>query len=598
MSSAIATLGPAVARGPYPERGDPSLSWLDEQGARTAGAVLRRARARRGRGFGVVKRAARLEARFQDLADAEIRTTADELRAALRTKGFTDATVARSFALTREVARRCLGQRHHDVQLLGGRVMLEGMVAEMDTGEGKTLTATLPAVTMALAGIPVHVISVNDYLVGRDAETMTPVFGAMGIRVGTIRQGMSPDDRREAYGCDVTYCNNKEIAFDYLKDRIALGRVRSHARLGLERLARGESRADRLVLRGLWFGIVDEADSVLVDEARTPLIISSGGEIDDLEEEVYETAVGLARELEPQRHFSINARERGILLTPEGERRLRELSERMTGVFAGRHRREDFVSQALSAIHLFERDKQYLVTEGKVQIIDEYTGRVMPDRTWQRGLHQMIEAKESCEISGHTETLARISYQRFFRRYLRLAGMTGTAREVAAEMWSVYRLPVVRIPTNRPPKRKDLGTRVYPTLDAKWRAVIARIEAEHERGGATLVGTRSVEASEYLSGLLDEKGLAHRVLNARQDREEADIVADAGQPGRITVATNMTVSMMGQSQSITISDVTFDPIESSVFDLPPQIATMVKARDAAKKKADAEKPAVPTVTAE
>jgi preprotein translocase subunit SecA len=409
----------------------------------------------------------------------------------------------------------------------------------METGEGKTLTATLAASTAALAGFPVHVITVNDYLVARDAEEMGPVYEALGLSVGVIVHGLRPEQRRPQYECDVTYCSNKELAFDYLRDRIAMGRVRTRVRLDLERLAHGASRADRMVLRGLCFGIVDEADSVLVDEARTPLIISAGSDADHLEEEVYQTAVDLARELEPERDFVVDERERHAVLTERGEERLEGLAKPVGGIFKGPHRRGEFVGRALAALHVFERDKHYLVADGKVQIIDEYTGRVMPDRTWQHGLHQMIEAKEGLEISGHSEPLAQISYQRLFRRYLRLAGMTGTAREVAAELWSVYRLPVLRMPTHRPLRRRNLGHRVYVDADAKWAAVRERIQEMNRLGRPVLVGTRSVAASEHLSALLDEVGLPHRVLNARQDKEEAQVVAEAGQVGRITVATNM-----------------------------------------------------------
>jgi preprotein translocase subunit SecA len=287
------------------------------------------------------------------------------------------------------------------------------------------------------------------------------------------------------------------------------------------------------------FGIVDEADSVLVDEARTPLIISAGGELEELEEQLYETAVALGRRLQPEVHFSLEARQRQARLTEAGALHLEKLSADLGGVWRGPRRRADFVTQALVALHAFVKDVDYLVVDGKVRIVDEFTGRVMPDRTWQRGLHQMIEAKEGCEVTAHTEPLARISYQRFFRRYLRLAGMTGTAAEVGGELWSVYRLPVARIPTNRPVARKNWGARVYGTQAEKWSAVVERIRSVHESGRPVLVGTRSVAASEHLSSLLTAEGLEHRVLNARQDEEEAEVVAAAGGRARITVATNM-----------------------------------------------------------
>jgi preprotein translocase subunit SecA len=537
MSSDVFRVG--IPRSAYSQREDPHLSWLDDAGERVAGIVRRRLRRGRRRGERIVVRAGELERAMEGLKNEQLRQTATDLRVALKRDGFRDDHVARSFALVREVARRTIGQRHYDVQILGGWVLLRGMVAEMETGEGKTITATLPASTVALAGIPVHIITVNDYLVGRDAENMGEIFRFLGLSVGAIQHGMALKERRAMYGCDVTYCSNKELAFDYLKDRLTLGRTRGRVRLQLERLRDGGLRADRLLLRGLCFGIVDEADSVLIDEARTPLIISGRGEQDGLEHEFYRTAVSLAEKLSEGPDFRIDRRERRVRLTPRGEARLREFARPLGGIWSGRQRAEEFTTQALTALHLFARDQHYLVRGDKVQIVDEYTGRVMEDRSWERGLHQMIEVKEGCDTTEQVEPLARISYQRFFRRYLRLAGMTGTAREVTGELWSVYRLAVVRIPTNRPLKRWNQGERVYATADDKWRAIVSRIDAEHAKGRPVLIGTRSVAASEHLSQLLRARELEHQVLNARQDRDEAEIIARAGEARRITVATNM-----------------------------------------------------------
>jgi preprotein translocase subunit SecA len=440
--------------------------------------------------------------------------------------------------LVREVAGRTLGERHFDVQLVGGRILLEGMVAEMQTGEGKTLTATLAACTAALAGVPVHVITVNDYLARRDAEWMSPVYSALGVTVGVVVHGMDHAARRAAYESDVTYVTNKEVAFDYLRDRLAIGPRTSRTLLQLERLAGDETRAGKLVLRGLCYAIVDEADSVLIDEARTPLIISRGGDAGD-ERRVYTTALALADRLAAGRDYVIDERDRAVRLTEPGIVRLVEMTEPLTGVWAGRRRREELVRQALTARHLFQCDRHYLVRDEKVHIIDEFTGRLMSDRSWEHGLHQLIEVKEGCPVTAPHDALARISYQRFFRRYLRLAGMTGTAREMAAELWSVYRLPVVSIPPNRPLDRRRDRDRVYATADVKWRAVVRRIAGLHRKGRPILIGTRSVVASEQLSELLGAAELPHRVLNARQDKEEAEIIARAGEPGQITVATNM-----------------------------------------------------------
>jgi preprotein translocase subunit SecA len=527
-----------VVRGAYPEREDTQLSTLDELGETLVAPVLRRRRGRKSRWQRVPERVAAHAAGLAEADDESLRARAAQLGLELREWGYQDERVAQMFALVRELASRTLGKRHYDVQLIGGWVLLHGMVTEMETGEGKTLTATLAVCTAALAGVPVHVITVNDYLARRDAEMLTPLYAALGLSVGVVVSGMDPAARRAAYACDVTYCTNKEVAFDYLKDRIALRGHPSRLRLQLERLSGGGGRAERVIHRGLHFAIVDEADSILVDEARTPLIISSR-KGDAAEEEIYRTALAVARELEVDVDFAIEGPEREIALTADGRERVRELGEPRGGVFRGRRRREEFVRQALVALHLFHRDQHYLVQDDQVQIVDEYTGRLMPDRSWEHGLHQLIEVKEDVSVTGRQDTLARISYQRFFRRYHRLAGMTGTAREVSAELWSVYGLAVATVPTNRPCGRELLGERVLATADEKWERVVTRIGELHGDGRPVLVGTRSVAASEHLSALLDAAGLSHVILNARQDREEAEIVARAGAPGRITVATNM-----------------------------------------------------------
>ena len=526
-----------TTRGAYPERDVPRPGWFDRVGATTAGVVIR-AHARWRRWDRLLQLVAAHGRALEGLGDRELRTAADALRLELRRAGFRAEPVARAFALGREAAARTLGQRHFDVPLMGGWVLLSGMAAEMETGEGKTLTATLPACTAALAGLPVHIVTVNDYLATRDAAWMRPIYELLGLTVGVISHGMDPAARRAAYACDVTYCTNKEVVFDYLRDRIVLGDQPGLAQLRLERLYGGQARVRQLLHRGLHYAIVDEADSVLVDEARTPLIIS-GGAGDTLERRVYEEALAVAARLERGRDFELDETDRTVRITPAGEARLDELCRPLGGVWHGRQRRQDLARHALTALHLILKDKHYLVKDDKVQIIDEYTGRVMADRSWEHGLHQMLEAKEGCALTSRNDPLARISYQRFFRRYLRLAGMTGTAREIAGELWSVYRLAVVRVPTNRPVIRRPVGDRVYPTAEAKWEAVVDRIRTVHREGRPILVGTRSVAASEHLSALLTGAGLPHQVLNARQDAEEAEIVARAGEKGRITVATNM-----------------------------------------------------------
>jgi len=458
----------------------------------------------------------------------------EELRARLRRDGLTEQLAGAAFGLVRAAAERTIGMRHFDVQLVGGWALLQGMVAEMETGEGKTLTATLAAATAALAGRAVHVITVNDYLASRDAEQMRPVYEALGLTVGCVVHGMDPGARRAAYRCGVVYCSNKEITFDYLRDRLALGGRPRPIAQHIGALA-GDDGAGRLLLRGLEFAIVDEADSVLIDEARTPLILSSPVDASK-EEQVYRQALQLATALQPKDYI---IEDRQVELTSAGAERLREMAQPLGGVWSGPRRSERFVCQALTALELFERDKHYLVRDGKVQIIDENTGRLMPDRSWEQGLHQLIELKEGVEVTGRRETLARISYQRFFRRYLHLCGMTGTASEVAGELWAVYRLRVAAIPTNRPVQRVRLPDRVYGRTEDKWAAVVRAIRQRHASGQPVLVGTRSVAASEHLAALLDKTGLPFRLLNARQDADEAQIVAQAGEPGCITVATNM-----------------------------------------------------------
>jgi preprotein translocase subunit SecA len=489
----------------------------------------------------LVQRAEDQEKRVTVQPDEGLRQTADALRGRLSSANCTLDDIGSAFALAREAARRHTGMRHFHVQLLGGAAMMAGALAEMQTGEGKSLTALLPAVAAALSGRPVHIVTVNDYLARRDAELFRPVCNALGLTVGLIEHGQPPQDRQRAYACDVTYCTNKELVFDYLRDRLALGARRGRARLLVDELfkTRLALHSQRLLLRGLHFAIVDEADSVLIDEARTPLILSGmPGEAEN-DAGLYETALDFARRLVPGEDFRVLANRKAIRLTAHGERRMAELTVGLQGLWAIRRAREELVQQALSALHFFRRDVQYIIADGKVQIVDEYTGRVMPDRSWERGLHQLIEAKENCAITERRHTLARITYQRFFRRYLHLCGMTGTAVETAGELRAVYGLRVVRIPTNRPLRRTNLGTQIFRTAPLKWNAVVDSVNAATRQGRPVLIGTRSVDASEHVGELLFKAGLQPVILNARQDRQEAEIVASAGQPARVTVATNM-----------------------------------------------------------
>ena len=523
----------------YPERVD-SLpqGWLEEICERITGSTSRQLRALAALRSGIVGRTRAHETALNATSLAELRERARDLGQILRRDGYEIDAVAQAFALVCRAAELTVGMRHFDVQLQGGWVLLQGMVAEMETGEGKTLTATLPACTAALAGVPVHVITVNDYLVSRDAEQMRPLYEALGLSVGVVTEDQQPHERQAAYACHVVYATNKTIVFDYLRDRLVLGSHASGLRLRLEKLGGSQSRVSRLLMRGLSFAIVDEADSVLVDEARTPLIISAPADTGD-EETVALQGIALGRQLVRDVDFTEDLAQRKASLTERGRARLELLCAELGGVWAGFMRREELATQALAALHLFKLDEHYLVREDKIQIVDEYTGRVMADRTWERGLHQLIEAKEGCTISAQKEPLARISYQRFFRRYLHLAGMTGTAKEVAGELGLVYGLPVVKLPTNRASRRVQLREQVLATMAQKWQSIAARVAEVHASGRPVLLGTHSVAASERASQMLLELGLPHRVLNAKQDSEEAAIVAVAGEPGCITIATNM-----------------------------------------------------------
>ncbi len=478
---------------------------------------------------------------FERVPDAILAARAASLRPRLLRDGFQPQHLCEAFALLRESTRRSLGLAQRPVQIYGAAVLLRGSLLEMATGEGKTITAALAAGTAALAGLHVHVVTVNDYLAERDCTELEPIFARLGLTVGLIVNGMPPRDRRAAYAADIVYVNNKEVTFDYLRDRLTLGERRSRPRA---KLLAAVGRADRmaaaaeLIQRGLDFAIIDEADSVLIDEARTPLIISSeSGRPDDMAD--YNRALALAGSLQPGQHYEVNDRDRAARLTPSGRAEVARLSEGVGGLWAVRRAREERITQAISALRLFRRDEHYILVDDKVQIVDEFTGRVMPDRSWEAGLHQMIEAHEGVPLTGRRTTIARITYQRFFRRYRRLSGMTGTGVELTGELAAEYGLRTRRVATHRPVQRRFLHTRLFRTADDKWQAVIGSVAAMAARGRPVLIGVRSVRDSQTLSAALDAAGHAHVVLNARQDADEAAIVARAGQPGAITVATNM-----------------------------------------------------------
>jgi preprotein translocase subunit SecA len=528
---------------PYAERGDTQPGWPDRIAEYLAGAILWPLRdilaQPANRLIRIVELADAYEPALRVVPDEEILSRARGLRVRFRREGFLPELVAECFALVREAGSRTIGQRHYGTQLMAGWALLQGRLVEMATGEGKTIAATLPACAVAIAGYPVHVITVNDYLANRDAGQMGPLYRTLGLSVGAVVSGMSPSAKREAYSCSVTYCTNKELAFDYLRDRTALGQRSSKLHLSLEKM-RGESRRDdKLVLRGLYFAIVDEADSVFIDEARTPLILSATAQSAG-EKERYETALRFARELISAEDYTTEFSRRRVVLTDRGRDKLAKFAAEMQGVWTSTRAREELIVQALSALLFYRLDQHYVVTEGKVQIVDEYIGRVMEDRSWERGLHQMIEAKEGCELTMQRNTLARITYQRLFRRYIRLSGMTGTGKEVAREIRAVYGLDVVKIPLYRPLRRICRPDRLCMTAPEKW-AMVADTAAyiANAHGRPVLIGTRSVKASEEVSAALAGRGVAHALLNAKQDKFEAEVIGLAGRRGRVTVATNM-----------------------------------------------------------
>ncbi len=449
------------------------------------------------------------------------------------------ALVPGALGAIREAADRQLGLRPFLVQVMGALALYRGCLAEMATGEGKTLTAGLAAVLWAWSHKPCHLITVNDYLVKRDAEWLGPLYRFCGVRVGVVTGDMDAQARRRAYHCDLTYTTSKEVVADFLRDGLRLAGLRDPTRRLIRRLLRpGPDAPEDLVMRGLHAAIVDEADSVLIDEAVTPLIISAPRKNEALRE-VVQLARRLTEPLRAQHDYAVNHRYREIELTAAGVQRLETLCAPLPGIWRSPGRRLELVKQALVAREFYQPGQQYLIVEGRIVIVDEFTGRQMPQRTWRQGMHQAIEAKEGLAISDPSETLERISFQRYFRLYERLAGMTGTASEAAAEFWQIYRLPVVTLPTNRPCLRQQAPDRLFARAADKWDAIEAEIQRIHATGRPILVGTRSVEASEQLGARLSAQGLAVRILNAIRPEEEASIIALAGEQGRITIATNM-----------------------------------------------------------
>ena len=527
--------------GPYLEKAVEDSPWYDRAAAylsrKLAQPLLRSIVPDRYALQQIVRRTKEYEDELRKLSDAQLKDRVVESRHGLLENGFDSATVGLCFALIREAASRTVGKRHYPCQLMAGWGMLQGHMIEMQTGEGKTLSATLAAATVALSGCPVHVITVNSYLAQRDAKEMSPIYKFLGLSCTAIREDMDPEEKRHVYQGNITYCTNKDLAFDYLRDRVATGQARGRLQLAVRGLTRSMTQErSEFTLRGLYFAIVDEADSVFVDEARTPLILSKSVP-SAVDEQNCDLALALAGSLEEGKDYVLEQRERHIYLTDVGKEVLDEWAQGREGVWSSTLGRRELIVQALSAHLLFQRDHHYVVQDEKVQIVDESTGRIMADRSWERGLHQMIEKKEGCSFTEKRETLARIPYQRLFQRYVRLGGMTGTAREIRGELASVYSLKVVDVPLHQPSKRVYLPRLVVPGLSEKWEAVACRVEElalRQER--PVLIGTRSVKASEEVSAVLHARGIDHALLNAKQDQGEAEIIARAGEPARVTVA--------------------------------------------------------------
>ncbi|MBF0184827.1 MAG: preprotein translocase subunit SecA [Magnetococcales bacterium] len=514
------------------------VPWLDQQAERFYAWLTSRRRAADGHLQQFLALVARAEEELSTLTPVQQEERIASLRRSLRRAGFADQQVAMAFALLQRRAGEILGMRHFASQMRGGYLLLHGTVVEMDTGEGKTLTATLPAATAALAGLAVHVVTVNDYLAERDAQRMRPLYAAFGLTTGLIVEKMTPEEKKREYSADIVYCTNKMLVFDYLRDRITLGDRLHPLAMAMDKLT-GQA-ADKVLLRGLQFAIVDEADSIFIDEARTPLILASQRQ-NQVVEAFYRQAIELAKQLVQGVDFEIIARV--PRLTRDGQRHLLQMTASLSGLWRGALRAEEVIRLALSALYGFTLDVHYIVREvegvAKVMIVDEHTGRVMPDRSWERGLQQLVEIKENVPVSAEKDVLARISYQLFFRRYLHLAGMTGTCREVAGELSEVYGVGVVRVAPHRPSRRRLLPERIFATAEERWQAVVAAVAERCAGGQAVLVGTRSIAASEALSARLQEAGLPHRVLNAKQDKAEAELIEQAGRRGQVTIATNM-----------------------------------------------------------
>lgn len=514
---------------------------IDAAASRLAGRYQGRAAV----GRRILERADKAEAEskaWRDLGAPEFKRELEAMRARFLRGGVDGALVEKGLGIVAEAAFRSMGMRPYAVQLAGALALHGGHVAEMATGEGKTLTASLCAVLHGWTGRTCHVITANDYLASRDARHLQPLYVLCGLSAGSVTGEMKPPARRAGYAHAITYTTAKEATADFLRDRLALGTLQDFERRQIRRLFNpGGQEAvggGEVVMRGIHTAIVDEADSLLIDEAVTPLIISRQVPNESFVEACRMATLAASR-LEPVRHYRIDRMHKDVELSPDLDVRGEFAEMGIPRRYASEGFLEEMVRQALVAREFFHRDKQYVIQDGKVVIVDDFTGRTMAQRTWSAGLHQMVEAKEGVEITPPNETLARLSFQRYFRFYHRLSGMTGTAAESAPELWHVYGLAVIPIPRNRPSRREDLPMRCFATEGEKLAAIAEEIAEVHVTGRPVLAGTRSVRTSEALAALLRERGLPCKVINAVRHKEEAAIISEAGRMGAVTVATNM-----------------------------------------------------------
>ncbi len=510
-------------------------------GPRTARFPLTRAR-RDAAWHALVAKIGALETVFQTLSDQELRKQSLALRYRAKSGESDLHLLPEAYALVREAARRALGMRHYEVQLFGGVALAHRAVAEMQTGEGKTLTATLPLYLAALRGQGAHLATANDYLAARDAELMGPLLTRLGLSVGVVTAELPTDERRAAYACDVTYGTAKEFGFDFLRDRLLLRRIEEGENDFLGQMLGHESstRCEQPVQRSLHFMLVDEADSILIDEARTPLVISALPSAEEqLAAEAYRWAAQVVEQFSEPEHYRHDLQKHKIELTAAGRQLARQLAKPASMDRVGLFAIYEYVERAIKVAREMVRDRQYVVRDGEVVIVDEATGRLAEGRKWRGGLHQAIEAKEGLQITFETHQAARITVQDFFLRYEHLCGMTGTATSSTRELRKIYRLSVVAVPTNRPPIRQRLPERVFGTSQEKWAAIVEEVAEVHATGRPIIIGTRSIDKSQLLAQLLAARGIEHQVLNAHHLDREAEIVARAGERGRVTVSTNM-----------------------------------------------------------